>query len=142
MIAAEEAILSSNVVICPIVPERLSIWGMDKMIEYFDALQSQHGNVPPWRFVVSRYMNNTVEGQNQIETIQNTYRDHFLRDNPGFLGLGGTELIGLPRSQTLVTRIARFSDNPDDYRSLESFYGEELTQQLRRIVRRIRGMAH
>jgi chromosome partitioning protein len=35
MIAAEEAILSSNVVICPIVPERLSIWGMDKMIEYF-----------------------------------------------------------------------------------------------------------
>lgn len=139
MMAAEEAIVASQVVLCPIVPERLSVWGMDKMRNYFEELGKTR-RVPPWRFIISRWARNTREGDQQIEIIRTMYQQHFLTENQGFLGLGGVQLVGLPRSQALVTRIARFRIAPDEVRTLQQFYGADVTQELRRIANNVRGL--
>ncbi len=134
--AAEEAILASGVVICPIVPERLSVWGMDRMKAYFEELEQTH-EVPPWRFVMSRMVGNRVEADAQIETIRNSYQDHFITERHGVFGFGQTELLGLKQAESVVHRIAKFRENPDNIRTLEQFYGAENTQQLRKIARQL-----
>lgn len=134
--AAEEAILASGVVICPIVPERLSVWGMDRMKAYFEELEKTR-EVPPWRFVVSRMVSNRNEADAQIEIIRRSYQDHFIAERQGILGFGRTELLGLKQAERIVQRIALFRDEPDKIRTLEQFYGPENTQQLRKIANQI-----
>ena len=134
--ASEEAILASDVVLCPIVPERLSVWGMDRMRAYFDEL-AQTRTVPPWRFVMSRLGGNFAEANRQVDTIKARYQDHFLTDNQGIFGFGQTELLGLPQGQKIVQRIAMFRDSPDTVKTLEQFYGAEATQHLRKIVKKV-----
>lgn len=134
--ASEEAILASDVVLCPIVPERLSVWGMDRMRAYFEELAKTR-TVPPWRFVMSRLGGNFAEANRQVETIKARYQDHFLTDNQGIFGFGQTELLGLPQGQKIVQRIAMFRDSPDTVKTLEQFYGAEATQHLRKIAKKV-----
>jgi len=134
--ASEEAILASDVVLCPIVPERLSVWGMDRMRAYFEELAKTR-TVPPWRFVMSRLGGNFAEANRQVETIKARYQDHFLTDTPGIFGFGQTELLGLPQGQKIVQRIAMFRDSPDTIKSLEQFYGADATNHLRKIAKRV-----
>tara|TARA_R100000935_G_scaffold14778_1_gene29471 strand:+ start:1352 stop:2239 length:888 start_codon:yes stop_codon:yes gene_type:complete len=136
MMAAEEAVLSSNMVLCPIVPERLSVWGMDKMKEYFSDLEVNH-TIPPWRFVISRFVGTTTEAKRQVELIYEQYREHFLTEMQGFVGFRRSEFIGLDRAEIVVKRIAMFRDKPDDIRTLEQFYGPAITKQLRTIAKKI-----
>lgn len=139
LIAAEEAILMSDLVICPIVPERLSVWGMDKMKEYFEELEQQH-QVPPWKFVISRFTGNRKEAQRQIQHIEGTYKEHFMTESQGLFGLGEREFMGLDQTEAIIKRIAKFRDDPDDVKNLEGFYGRSVTQQLRRITKEIKSL--
>lgn len=134
--ASEEAILDSNVVLCPIVPERLSVWGMDRMKAYFAELEQSRA-VPPWRFVISRLGGNYAEANRQVEVIKERYQDHFLTERRGLPGFGHTELVGLPQAQKIVQRIAMFRDAPDTVKTLEGFYGADATQQLRKIAQKL-----
>jgi cellulose biosynthesis protein BcsQ len=131
--AAEEAVLASDVVLCPIVPERLSVWGMDKMKAYFEELEQQH-EVPPWRFVVSRLESNRNEAQAQVATIMGRYVDHFITERQGLPGFRREELIGLDKAEQIIKRIALFRDEPNKIKTLEQFYGPAATQQLRKIA--------
>lgn len=134
--ASEEAILASDVVLCPIVPERLSVWGMDKMKAYFEELERTQ-TLPPWRFVISRLGGNYAEANKQVEVIKARYQDHFLTERKGLPGFGHTELVGLPQVQRIVQRIAMFRESPDTVKTLEGFYGAEATQQLRKIAQKL-----
>jgi chromosome partitioning protein len=134
--ASEEAIVASNVVLCPIVPERLSVWGMDRMKAYFEELEGAR-SVPPWRFVISRMGGNFAESNKQVEVIKARYQDHFLTERHGLPGFGRTELVGLPQAQKVVQRIAMFRDAPDTVRTLEQFYGSDATRELRKIAQQI-----
>lgn len=134
--AAEEAILASGVVLCPIVPERLSVWGMDRMKAYFEELEKTR-EVPPWRFVMSKFGGNYAEGNRQVDQIRQSYQDHFITERQGLLGFGHTELLGLKQAQSIIQRIAKFRENPDHIRTLEQFYGPENTQQLRKIAKQL-----
>lgn len=134
--AAEEAILASDVVICPIVPERLSVWGMDRMKDYFEELE-QTRTVPPWRFVMSKLGGNYVEANAQIKAVAKSYEEHFITELHGILGFGHAELLGLKQAQNIIQRIALFRDRPDRIRTLEQFYGQENTQQLRKIAKHL-----
>jgi len=135
LIAAEEALLNSNIVLCPIVPERLSVWGMDKMREYFDELDQNH-DIPPWKFVVSKFVGRTKESKKQIEHIESEYKDHFLREKKRFR-LGEREFIGIKQTEKIIQRIAMFQDNPDNIKRLEQFYGDEVTNDLRKIAKEV-----
>lgn len=133
--AAEEAILASDVVVCPIVPDRLSVWGMDRMKEYFDTL-AESRVVPPWRFVVSRVNMSLAQTRQQIELIENAYKDHFMTDQREEEGFGTTRLMGMKNRAQVSDRIG-FFENPDQIRSLEQFYGAESTKELRQMARRL-----
>lgn len=134
--ASEEAILASDVVLCPIVPERLSVWGMDRMKAYFEELERTQ-TVPPWRFVISRLGGNYAEANKQVDVIKARYQDHFLTERKGLPGFGHTELVGLPQAQRIVQRIAMFRESPDTVKTLEGFYGADATQQLRKIAQKL-----
>ena len=134
--ASEEAILASDVVLCPIVPERLSVWGMDRMKAYFEELERTQ-TVPPWRFVMSRLGGNFAAANQQVEVIRERYQDHFLTDRTGILGFGQTELLGLPQAQVIVQRIGMFKEHPDKIKTLEQFYGADATQHLRKIAKKV-----
>jgi chromosome partitioning protein len=134
--AAEEAIVASDVVICPIVPERLSVWGMDRMKEYFEDLGTRR-SLPPWKFVVSKLTTQFAQANAQVEHLRTNYPDNFLVDRIGLPGFGRTELVGLRQTQSIIHRIARFRDHPDDVKTLQGFYGADATQQLIRIARKL-----
>lgn len=138
MIASEEAILSSSMVLCPIVPERLSVWGMDKMKEYFEQL-SLHHELPDWRFLISRYTANTNEAKQQVEQIRGAYPDLFLKHKVGVPGFNRRrEFVAIDRAEIMVKRIAKFRDNPDEVKNLEQFYGPTVTAQLRTIAKQVK----
>lgn len=133
-ISTELALLESNLIICPVVPERLSVWGMDRMKAYFDELAETH-TVPQWRFVISRAVPHTKEGERQIEAISNRYKDHLLNDQSGLFHIGSVDYLQLPKSERIVQRIAKFRDDPDDVRRLDQFYGTEVANRLKRIAK-------
>lgn len=136
-IASEIAILQSDMVLCPIIPERLSVWGMDRMKEYFTSLEEAGRQVPPWKFVISKFIGSRSEARQQVEHIRSEYKDHFLTERPGLLGLGEREFVGLDQAEVLVKRIAKFRENPDDVKNLEQFYGPAIAKQLRLMARHV-----
>ena len=93
--------------------------------------------IPPWRFVISRFVGTTTEARRQVELIYEQYREHFLTEMQGFVGFRRSEFIGLDRAEIVVKRIAMFRDKPDDIRTLEQFYGPAITKQLRTIANKI-----
>ena len=135
LMAAEEALLASNLILCPIVPERLSVWGMDKMIEYFDELKATRF-VPPWRFLISRYARRR-EANVQVEQIRKKYAKHFLTETPGFMAFGTKEFVGIDQSEAVIQRIALFHDDRGSQRSLDQLYGHTTTPQLRKIAKQL-----
>lgn len=139
LMAAEEALLASDLILCPIVPERLSVWGMDKMIEYFEELEVTRP-VPPWRFVISRYARRR-EANVQVERIRRKYAEHFLTEAPGLLAFGSKEFVGLDQSEAIIQRIARFHEDRRTERSLDQLYGMTTTPQLRKIAKHILKLA-
>lgn len=136
LIAAEEAILASDLILCPIVPERLSVWGMDKLIEYFNELKADHFRVPPWRFIISRYSRRR-ESHVQLDRIRQKYAKHFLTESGGLLSFGNKEFIGLDQSEAVIQRTAKFHDERVGKKSLEQLYGHTATPQLRKMAARL-----
>ena len=136
-IASEVAILNADIVLCPIVPERLSVWGMDRMKEYFSSLEEAGHRVPPWKFVISKFTGSRSEARRQVEHIRAEYKDHFLTEKLGLLGMGEREFVGLDQAEVLVKRIAKFREDPDDIKNLEQFYGPAVTKQLRLMARHV-----
>jgi chromosome partitioning protein len=131
-ISTDVALLSSSVVLCPVIPQQLAVWGMEKMRSQFLALTPQN-NRPAWRFVITHATQNNVEDE-QIEIIRTKFDGLLMQDTVTRRGIETKEYLEIPRRQKFPDRLALLRKHPEKIKTLEGFYGAELTLKLRRIA--------
>jgi cellulose biosynthesis protein BcsQ len=131
-ISTDVALLSSSVVLCPVIPQQLAVWGMEKMRNQFLTLTSQ-GKHPAWRFVITHATQNNVEDE-QIAIIRTKFGGLLMQDVVTRRGIDSKEYLEIPRRQKFPDRLALLRKHPEKIKTLEGFYGAELTMKLRRIA--------
>ncbi len=127
----EVSISMADLALCPVVPQHLAVWGMDRMRDYMAELQKTQP-VPRWRFIVTMRNDATTIGRSQLEDITKRFRDDMLSE--GTL-LGDDRILSLQNRQSIPQRIALFRDEPDRIQSLEQFYGPEIARELSKIAK-------
>jgi cellulose biosynthesis protein BcsQ len=129
----EVAIEMADLVLCPIVPQHLAVWGMDRMREYLSELEGRQ-SVPLWRFVVNMRNDATRVGRDQLQQIHQRFSDEILKE--GTL-LGEDRMLSVQLRATIPRRLAMFRDDPDRIQTLDGFYGSETANELRKITKRM-----
>ena len=138
LIAADEVISQSDMVLCPVVPRKLSRLGMGQMETYLNGPPSLSKRKPPWRFVWSIYEESNSESKQVIADTQNsTLNKYFLRPEQNADDQAGTlEKIQILNRIDMAKRLSRLSDVPGVAKSFESVYGQN-AKDLRRIAIRM-----
>lgn len=124
-ISALGAVEVSDLVLCPITPDRFALWGKDQLSKYIE--KNAAGKVP--RFIVSRARMNG--GADVVQSIEQLARQEQM-----------LEIETGEREHAVFGRLAPFSDRAgirkriqlEQHKTLDQIYGNEGALELRNIA--------
>ena len=139
-VLAEAAIQCSDLVLCPIVPDYLSYWGLESFDDYLQELfQEPDANRPPARFVFTKFKAKPpkYDPQNKILDLVDDFvapkRYVTLLKEAGAASLIGARPIALPFDPRLVSRLEG-APKPGKRWFWERIYTKNTQPELRRLA--------
>jgi cellulose biosynthesis protein BcsQ len=130
-LSAQVAIRRSDLVLCPVTPDRYGPWGMHILLQYVRSVCGHRSSTV--KFVVTK-ATTRKEARQVLQQLYKQYRDHLLLVVPGKLTPGESSEPALFSDQVAVlSRIQMHT-----WKALSRIYGNKGSRELKVIVDAIR----
>ena len=138
-VMAEAAIQRSDLLLCPITPDRLSYWGLESFDEYLRELFEASEVRPPARFIFTRFKSRVPQyhPQNEIFALVSSFSllDKYvtLLREAGEASVIGGHPIALPDDPRLASRLEG-PPRPGKIWALDRIYTKSTRAELKRLA--------
>jgi cellulose biosynthesis protein BcsQ len=138
-VLAEAAIQRSDLLLCPITPDRLSYWGLESFDEYLRELFEARESRPPARFIFTRFKSKVPQyhPQNEIFAMVSGFSplDKYvtLLSEAGERSVIGGQPITLPDDPRLASRLEG-PPRPGRTWALDRIYTKSTRAELKRLA--------
>jgi cellulose biosynthesis protein BcsQ len=131
-IASDLVLKEADFVLCPVVPDRFSVWGMGKFSAYIRQIRPTGAD---WRFVVTM-RTNTNTARDQIASIYRDYAANMLYGQN--TGEAAADLLIFDRTQKMIDGIGLRGQGNGILQALDRRFGPDQSQKLHRLANQIR----
>jgi cellulose biosynthesis protein BcsQ len=130
-LASEHILRSADFVLCPVVPDHFSVWGMQTFAEYMKMVGRQSS---VWRFVITM-RTNTRTSRDQISIIYRDFQRHMIFQNE--TTAAASDLIIFDRTQKMVDGVGLRVGSQGLLAALDRTFGPDQSRNLLKLANQI-----